>query len=118
MAGHNDFGKAGEERAVAYLEQSGYIILEQNWRLGRKEIDVICTDGEIVIVVEVKSRHAAEEYPEEILDHKKKRNLLQAGAAYIRQKGMEKELRFDLIIVIGDEYRIEHIQEAVQVIDL
>jgi hypothetical protein len=34
MAKHNDLGKAGENAAVAYLEQKGYLIRDRNWRKG------------------------------------------------------------------------------------
>lgn len=118
MAEHNNLGRVGEERAVAYLLKAGYVILERNWRLKHREIDVICTDGELIIIVEVKTRYLPEEYPGEMLDYRKKRNLLSAGAAYIRQKGIEKELRFDLIVVTGADYEILHIQEAIQITDI
>ena len=42
MAGHNELGKSGEDKAVAYLMQEGYVVLERNWRLGHKELDVVC----------------------------------------------------------------------------
>ena len=34
MAEHNDLGKSGENAAVAYLEQKGYLIRDRNWRRG------------------------------------------------------------------------------------
>lgn len=52
MAEHLDYGKMGEERAVEYLRKKGYMILERNWRLRHKEIDIVCTDGEFLIIVE------------------------------------------------------------------
>lgn len=117
MALHNDFGKLGEEKAVAYLKKEGYTILERNWRLGHLEIDIICTDGELLIIVEVKSRRRAEDRPDELLDFRKKRHLLQAGEAYLRYKGWEKELRFDLILVTGEKLDIQHIPDAIQIFD-
>lgn len=117
MSLHHDFGAMGEEKAVEYLTRQGYVILERNWRLKHKEIDVICTDGLLVIVVEVKSRRVEEEYPDELLDFRKRRNLLRAGAAYLKSKGISKELRFDLIMVTGVEYDIMHIPNAITVFD-
>lgn len=110
-------GKAGEEKAVLYLESQGYVILERNWRVGHKEVDIICTDGTLVIIVEVKTREAGEERPAELMNYRKKRNLLRAGAAYLREKRLEKELRFDLIVVSGIEMQILHLKEAIQVFD-
>lgn len=110
-------GYAGEEAAAAYLQQAGYVILERNWYWQHKEIDLVCTDGNLVIVVEVKTRSGVVEYPGELLDYKKRRNLLAAGAAYLRCKGVEKELRFDLVIVAGTGRVIQHIREAIQVFE-
>lgn len=117
MARQHDLGKAGEERAVEYLIRQGYLILERNWRLQHKEVDIICTDGQLIVIVEVKTRSAGEENPGELLDYKKRRNLLRAGAAYLAQKEIRKELRFDLVIVSGEHCDIQHIREAIQTFD-
>lgn len=112
-----NIGAAGEKRAAAYLEACGYTLLEHNWRIGRKEIDIICTDGKYIVIVEVKTRRTGVEYPAELLDRKKKHNLLQAGAAYLKRIGSEKELRFDLVIVEGETGPVQHIREAIQIFD-
>ncbi len=112
-----EMGVIGEKRAAAYLEACGYTVLEYNWRVGHKEIDIICTDGKCIIIVEVKTRRAGVEYPAELMDGKKKRNLLQAGAAYLKRCGLKKELRFDLVIVEGVTGPVRHIPEAIQVFD-
>ncbi|MCX4291573.1 MAG: YraN family protein [Odoribacter sp.] len=116
MKGEN-LGAVGERRAAAYLEACGYTVLESNWRVGHKEIDIICTDGDRIIVVEVKTRRAGVDYPAELMDRKKKHNLLKAGAAYLQRYGLEKELRFDLVIVEGGNGPVRHIREAIQIFD-
>ena len=40
MAEHNELGKAGENAAVAYLEEHGYLIRHRNWRKGHFELDI------------------------------------------------------------------------------
>lgn len=117
MAEHLEYGKMGEEKAVEYLIQRGYVILERNWRLKHKEIDIICTDGDLLIVVEVKSRKTPEERPEELLDYRKRHNLLCAGEAYLKARGIDKELRFDLVLVTGSGGKVEHIPGAITVFD-
>lgn len=117
MALKHDFGKLGEEKAMEYLLKEGYVVLERNWRFKHKELDIICTDGQLIVVVEVKSRHVEEERPDELLDFRKRRNLLCAGEAYLKAKGIAKELRFDLILVSGPEYEVRHIPNAVTVFD-
>ena len=56
MAKHNDLGKAGENAAVAYLEQKGYLIRDRNWRKGHFELDIVAAKDNELIVVEVKTR--------------------------------------------------------------
>ena len=53
MAKHNELGKAGENAAVTYLEQQGYIIRDRNWRKGHFELDIVATKEQELIVVEV-----------------------------------------------------------------
>lgn len=56
MAKHNDLGKAGENAAVAYLEQKGYLIRNRNWRKGHFELDIVAAKDNELIVIEVKTR--------------------------------------------------------------
>jgi putative endonuclease len=115
MAAHNELGKQGEERAAAYLASRGYEILERNWRCGHLELDLICRREDFLVMVEVKTRRTKEEYPDELLNRKKRKNLLTAANAYAKGKGIQTEIRFDLILITGEE--IEHIQEAITIFD-
>lgn len=114
MAKHNELGKTGEGKAASYLQRCGYLILERNWRWRRLELDLICEKEGVLVVVEVKTRQAGEEHPEELLDYRKRCHLRNAAEAYVRTKGVSMEVRFDLIILTGDELKIEHIVDAVQ----
>lgn len=113
MARHNDLGRHGEDQVVCYLRERGFVILERNWRTGRLELDFVCMDGGVVVVVEVKTRSASEERPEELLDWRKRRNLLAAGAAFLASRGLDRELRFDLVVVSGPERRIDYYPEII-----
>ena len=63
MAEHNDLGKWGEDEAVLYLEDEGYAILERDWKIGRRDLDIVAVspDGATLVIVEVKTR-SDEEY--------------------------------------------------------
>ena len=113
MARHNDLGKRGEEKVAAYLLGRGFSILERNWRSGRRELDFVCMDGDVVVVVEVKTRTEAEERPAELLDRRKRANLLAAGAAYLARRGLDRELRFDLVVVSGPDLRVDYYPEII-----
>ncbi len=115
MADHNDFGKLGEEIAVDYLTGKGYVILERNWRNGHKEIDIIAKDGEVVVVVEVKTRKT-DEYggPDIAVTMRKQSLLISAANSYILKNHLDVETRFDIISIIfrDGEPVIEHIEDA------
>ena len=85
--------------------------------LKHRELDVICLKGDLLVVVEVKTRDLPEEHPEELLDYRKRRNIRIATDAYIKAKGIRAEVRFDLILVIGPDLKIEHVKEAIQVFE-
>ena len=114
MAKSHLFGKKGEEKAATYLQRCGYEVLEKNWRLGHLELDLICRQGEVLVVVEVKTRRSTCEQPGELLHFDKRRFLRQAADAYVRMNRIPWEVRFDLIIVTGAEMEIEHIVDAMQ----
>ena len=118
MAEHNEFGKWGEDEAAAYLEDEGYIILERDWKIGRRDLDIIALspDGDTMVVVEVKTR-TEEEYqkPEEAVDKRKMRNLAIAANAYAKEFQIDKDMRFDIISIVGKGHqvlRLEHLEDA------
>lgn len=118
MARHNEMGKWGEDVAAAYLRQKGYVIRERDWRSGKRDIDIIALtpDSLTVVFVEVKTRLPdSATAPEEAVDAVKIRNLCVAADNYVKMYGVEEELRFDIITVVGTrgcEPRIEHIEDA------
>lgn len=104
MAEHNDLGKWGEDEAALYYEDRGYEILERDWKVGKRDIDLIAlTEGKDTLVfVEVKTRQNNDlQEPEEAVDVKKMRNLAIAANAYVKLHGLDMDVRFDIISVIG-----------------
>ena len=49
-------GRRGEDIAADYLVDAGYVLVEQNWRGTRGELDIVAWDGDEIVVVEVKTR--------------------------------------------------------------
>ena len=113
MAWHNKLGEYGEEKVNRYLLDMGYMVLERNWRVGHRELDFVCLDGEVLVVVEVKTRADDDVSLLDLLDYRKKRNLQAAGAAYLTKKNIHREIRFDLVVVTGAEMHLEHIKEVI-----
>ena len=118
MAEHNDLGKWGEDEAASFLEDEGYAIIDRDWKIGRRDLDIIAMspDGDTLVIVEVKTR-TEEEYqkPEEAVDKRKMRNLAVAANAYAKECRIDKNMRFDIISIVGKGYQVEsleHLKDA------
>lgn len=115
MAERNDTGRAGESFAQTYLKKKGYTILHTNWHWHHFELDIVATDGEWLVIVEVKTRSA--DYltsPEEAVDRKKMKRIIAAADAYIRLFNISAPARFDIISLVkmAEGYQVEHIEDA------
>ncbi len=116
MAQHNDLGRWGEDIAAEYLESKGYVILERDWKIGHRDIDIIALDGDEMAFVEVKTRRSnLFQQPEQAVDWVKVRNLTYAANAYVKQKMVDNVIRFDVVTVLAstdDDYKVDHIENA------
>lgn len=115
MAEHNELGDLGEKRAQDYLSTNGFHILNCNWQCGKLELDIVAEKDGWLVIVEVKTRSTETfEHPEEAINLRKIRNIVNATHEYIIQSDWQGETRFDVITVIphGESFSIEHIQDA------
>ena len=115
MAKHIVLGKKGEELAQQFLLELGYKIIETNWRHDKDEIDIIAMDQEELVVVEVKTRSTdffGE--PEESVGVQKEGFLIRATEAYLEEKDLDIDSRFDIISIILNkrQQKIRHIKDA------
>ena len=110
-----EFGLKGEALAANYLVENNYKVLEQNWTYKHKEIDIIASEKDYLVIVEVKTRSSEGiETPNELIPRKKQRFLIEATEAYIQEHDIELETRFDVIFIYY-EYgnpKLEHIEDA------
>lgn len=121
MSEHNDVGREGEDVAANFLLQKGYRIVARNWHYGPKEIDIVAREGDTMVFVEVKTRSTlAFELPQEAVTKKKMKNLVEAADAYLIQRNIDLESRFDIVAVLnGNPPKvIEHLEGAWQANDL
>ena len=112
---HYELGRQGEMIAVSYLKEHGFEILEQNWRFGKLEIDIIARKGNLLCIVEVKTRTG--DYfgePEEGVTKAKERFLATAADHYIISKNLDVEVRYDIasIVVLNGQHEIKWIEDA------
>lgn len=116
MAAHNDLGVLGERLALDYLKEKHYQILETNWACGHKEIDIIATDGDTLVIVEVRTRQCTCLVdPEVTVDRFKQNHLIWAANNYVIRNKLDCDTRFDIISIVIDrnkQSRIEHLENA------
>ncbi|MFA5933099.1 MAG: YraN family protein [Microgenomates group bacterium] len=94
-------GNIGEDLAVKYLQKQGYKILEKNYRIRGGEIDIVASDKEYLVFVEVKTR-SSHEYglPVEAITFWKIKHLLKTAQFYLQKiKWGDKPYRLDFISV-------------------
>jgi len=113
-------GNLGEGIARRYLENKGYIIVDQNYRNKYGEIDLIAKEknNDNLVFIEVKTR-MGEQFgtPEDAINFKKKAKLIRNAQAYMSWNKKARNFdsyRIDAICIVLDENkqinRIGHYQ--------
>jgi putative endonuclease len=115
MSTNRNIGKKGEKIALDYLIHEGYEIIEQNWTIGHKEIDIIAKKDGCYIFIEVKTRKSIRQgMPEESISQSKIRSVTEAARIFLYDK-IYKDVRFDVIaIYLPEESPMDflHIKDA------
>ena len=108
-------GRRAERRAARCLRRHGMRIVARNVRAGQDEIDLLARDGEIVVVVEVRSRAQGIAAADFSIDHAKERRLQRAWADLRRRYRIPPStpVRFDLVLLAGHD--VEHVPGALSV---
>lgn len=112
-----ELGKKGEAIAADYLIKNGYKVLHRNWHFSHKELDIVASKDNVLVVVEVKTRWTNYwEEPKESVRRKKQRFIIEAAEEYVQKYNINTDTQFDIIsIVLKDEsYELEHIPDAFQ----
>lgn len=104
QAAHLITGREGERTAARYLQELGYVILQQNVRIGsHDEIDIVAIDPEedVVVFAEVKTRkNLSEDYRPDLNITKTKRwRMARAARGWMTQFTEEIGCRIDVICV-------------------
>lgn len=109
-------GDLGEETAAEHLRRNGFDIIERNYRRRGGEIDIVASDGGVLVFIEVKfRRNTAFGAPQESVTPAKQERLRRTAEVYVAERGIgERECRFDVVAVTagGGTARIEHFRNA------
>jgi len=100
-------GQAGENLAVKRLLQTGYQILDRNFKTRLGELDIVVLDQNEVVLVEVKTRTGPKfGLPEEAIDRKKLVKIQQAGQIWTcRHPWLPQPSRIDLVAILGNKIK-------------
>lgn len=92
-------GNKGENLAYSYLRKQGLEIIERNYRNNFGEIDIIAKDGDIFVIVEVKSKtNNLNGLPEEMVNYYKKKKLINTAKSYFVENQIDyPDWRIDVI---------------------
>ena len=110
-----EVGIQGEEIVFNYLIDSGYKVLNRNWRVRHYEIDIIAIKNKIVHIVEVRTLRYPYLYePYESITIKKQRKIIKAASLYVAKYKISGEIVFDIasVVINGDAFKLEYINNA------
>ncbi len=97
-------GDIAEERAVGYLLENGYRVVERNVSCRFGEIDIIAEKGGVLHFVEVKSGKGFE--PVYNITPAKLSRLLRTVEWYIQKKRVDMPYQLDALILKHDEIEL------------
>lgn len=95
-----DKGKQAEQTACRYLQQQGLKLLTSNYRSPHGELDLIMTEEQTLVFIEVRCRSNHRfGSAEETVDKKKQTKLIATALSYLQThtRLAKREIRFDVI---------------------
>ena len=109
----NTRGKIYEDMAAAFLENAGLKVIRRNWSAPTGEIDIIASENDTLVFVEVRGRSSVDfGSPAETVTKSKQARIIKTAIGYIKAKSLKPEsVRFDVVAIVpGSEP--EHIRGA------
>jgi putative endonuclease len=109
MYNKREIGSQYEQRAVNYITEQGYQVIETNFRCRSGEIDIIAKDKGFLVFIEVKYRtNRLRGLPQEAVDVRKIKKISQTGQYYMLIKGIsfDTPCRFDVVTILDDSIAI------------
>jgi len=111
-------GAAAEDLAARYLQVRGLKILARNLRCKAGELDLVCLDDGVLVVIEVRQRGSAE-FGGALgsVTWSKQRKIIRAAQFFLRHERHWRNLsmRFDVLAIEGlpdGAHRIDWVKDA------
>jgi putative endonuclease len=108
----HELGRRGEDLVATFVKTRGLTILCRNWRCREGELDILATDGDMLVVCEVKTR-TSDEFgtPADAMNAKKIRHIKDATNRWLREYRVPYvPVRYDLAEVWWPPEGKPHIQ--------
>ncbi len=110
-------GDRAEDHAARFLRQRGLTLVDRNVTLRTGELDLVMTDGDTLVFVEVRLRREGSLVAaEESVSAAKRRRLARAAGGYLARHAdlADRPARFDVVAIQerGDNNVITWIQDA------
>lgn len=101
-AAHLQQGQTAETQALAFLQQQGLQLVQQNFRSKQGEIDLIMLDSDCLVFVEVRFRQLQTDALLSITPSKQ-RKIIQTARHYLSQSRDLPPCRFDVVALATHE---------------
>ena len=115
---NREIGTHCEDIAKEYLKKNNYNIVACNFRNLLGELDIICLQNNVLIVIEVKGRYNYDYgFPREAVNTSKQKTIIKVTNCYINYKNIKNvNIRFDVIEVYLNSQNsivnINHLKDA------
>lgn len=100
-------GRQGEKVALEYLLKKGYELVEKNYENKLGEIDLVMTDKDWLVFVEVK--YKTDDYlglPEEMINENKLYRIRKIAESYVfLNRPKQDKFRIDAVCILGNEIK-------------
>jgi len=116
MNARGALGRYGEDLAARRLAEAGLNVLERNWRCPEGEIDIVASDGDALVVCEVKTRRQGQyQHPLAAVTTRKAERLRALAERWLADHGGPPPggARIDVVAVLLPERgaaRVQHVR--------
>lgn len=110
-------GQSGERIAEKHLRRKRYHVLARNFHCVAGEIDLIASDRDTIVFVEVKTRSSDQTFvPDRAINTFQRGQIERAAKYFLMERGAQnRPCRFDVVTVVRPprgEVRVEHFEDA------
>ena len=118
---HRKLGIQGEQAASHFLSAKGWEIKDKNWHCARGELDIVASDRDSLIFVEVKTRRMAADAMDRVLESitpRKRERILATIYHYLAENELEdSNWRLDVVAVFWRPDEEPIVKHLVNILD-